>query len=298
MLGLVEDLLLGRTNMIVVTGATGKLGRLVVEQLLERIPAAQIVAAVRDQGKAQAFAQKGVQVREADYSRPASLATAFAGAEKVLLISSSEVGHRVPQHQAVIDAARTAGVTLLAYTSILNADSSTLLLAKEHQPTEAYIRASGVPFTFLRNGWYMENHTGSLGAAVEHGVVLGAAKEGRFASAARADYAAAAVAVLTGKGHEDKVYELGGDNPYTLAELADVAARQANKPVAYKDLPQAEYAKALVGFGLPEGLADAIADADAGASRGELDTNTRDLSMLIGRQTTSLEQSVAGALAR
>ena len=249
--------------MIVVTGATGQLGKLVVEQLLEKVPAAQIVSAVRDPEKAADLAEKGVQVREADYSKPETLAAAFAGAEKVLLVSSSEVGHRVPQHQAVVDAARSAGVKLLAYTSILNLDTSSLLLAKEHKATEAYIRASGVPFTFLRNGWYTENHTGSIAAAVEHGAVLGAAKDGRFATATRADYAAAAVAVLTGEGHENNVYELGGDQPYTLAELAAEYARQSGKPVVYTDLPQAEYAKALTGFGLQEGIAGAIADADA-----------------------------------
>ena len=284
--------------MIVVTGATGQLGKLVVERLLQVVPAGQIVAVVRDPQKAQAFAAKGVQVRQADYSRPDSLVAAFTGADKVLLVSSSEVGHRVPQHQAVTDAARAAGVKLLAYTSILNADTSDLLLAKEHQPTEAYIRASGVPFTFLRNGWYTENHTGSLAAAVEHGAVLGAAKDGRFATATRADYAEAAVAVLTGEGHENKVYELGGDAPYTLAEFAAEVAQQANKPIVYKDLPQEEYAKALASFGLPEGLAHAIADADAGASRGELDTGSHDLSTLIGRPTTPLQKSIAAALSR
>ncbi len=284
--------------MIVVTGATGQLGKLVVERLLEVVPAGQIVAVVRDPQKAQAFAAKGVQVRQADYSRPDSLVAAFTGADKVLLVSSSEVGHRVPQHQAVTDAARAAGVKLLAYTSILNADASDLLLAKEHQLTEAYIRASGVPFTFLRNGWYTENHTGSLAAAVEHGAVLGAAKDGRFATATRADYAEAAVAVLTGEGHENKVYELGGDEPYTLTKFAAEVAQQANKPIVYKDLPQEEYAKALASFGLPEGLAHAIADADAGASRGELDTGSHDLSTLIGRPTTPLQKSIAAALSR
>ena len=284
--------------MIVVTGASGQLGQLVVEELLKTVPASQIVAAVRDPQKANDLATKGVIVRQADYAQPESLSAAFAGAEKVLLISSSEVGQRVSQHQAVIDAARTAGVKLLVYTSILNAGSSNLVLAKEHKPTEEYLRNSGVPFTLLRNGFYTENHTGSLAAAVEHGAVLGAAKEGRFATATRADYAAAAAAVLTGNGHENKVYELGGDKPYTLAELAAEVSRQIGKPVAYKDLPQAEYAKALAGFGLPEELAGAIADADAGASRGELDTQSHDLSMLIGRPTTPLKQTVAAALAR
>ena len=284
--------------MIVVTGATGQLGKLVIEELLKAVPPSQIAAAVRNPEKAQDLAAKGIEVRQADYARPESLNAAFAGAEKVLLISSSEVGQRVAQHKAVADAARAAGVRLLVYTSILNADTSNLLLSQEHKATEAYLRASGVPFTLLRNGWYTENHTGSLAAAVEHGAVLGAAGEGRFATATRADYAAAAAAVLTGKGHENKVYELGGDEPYTLAELAAEVARQTGKPVAYKNLPQAEYAKALTGFGLPEGLAGAIADADAGASRGELDTQSHDLSTLIGRPTTPLPQTVAAALAR
>ena len=284
--------------MIVVTGATGQLGKLVIEELLKTVPASQIVAAVRNPQKSQDLAAKGIKIRHADYARPESLEAAFAVAEKVLLISSSEVGQRVAQHQAVTDAARAAGVKLLVYTSILNADNSTLLLSQEHKATEAYIRASGVPFTLLRNGWYAENHTGSLAAAVEHGAVLGAAKEGRFATATRADYAAAAAAVLTGKGQENKVYELGGDEAYTLAELAAEFARQTGKSVVYKDLPQAEYASALTGFGLPEGLAAAIADADAGASRGELDTKSHDLSTLIDRSTTSLQQAVAAALAR
>ena len=284
--------------MIVVTGATGQLGKLVVEELLNAVPASQIVATVRDPQRAQDLAAKGIEVRQANYAQPESLSAAFAGAEKVLLISSSEVGQRVAQHQAVVDAARAAGVKLLVYTSILNADSSNLLLSQEHKATEAYLRTSGMPFTLLRNGWYTENHTGSLAAAVEHGAILGAAGEGWFATATRKDYAAAAAAVLTGKGHENKVYELGGDEPYTLAELAAEVARQTGRPVAYKNLPQAEYAKALTGFGLPEGLAAAIADADAGASRGELDTQSHDLSKLIGRSTTSMPQAVAAALAR
>ena len=205
-------------------------------------------------------------MREADYDRPETWRAALVGVSRVLLISSSEVGIRLDQHQAVIDAARKAGAKLLVYTSILNADSSNLLLSQEHKETEAYIRASGIPFTLLRNGWYTENHTGSLAAAIEHGAILGAAKEGQFAAATRTDYAAAAAAVLTGRGHENKVYELGGGEPYTLAELR-------------------------------AGLAEAIADADAGASRGELNTRSHDLSRLIGRPTTPLKQAVAAALA-
>ena len=283
--------------MIVVTGATGQLGKLVVEELLKTVPPSEVVAAVRDPQKAQDLAAKGIKIRQADYAQPESLRKAFEGADKVLLISSNEMGQRVAQHQAVIDAAKAAGGKLRAYTSILNADSSTLLLSQEHKATEPYLRNSGVPFTLLRNGWYTENHTASLPVAVEHGAVLGAAKDGRFATASRAEYAAAAAAVLTGEGHENKIYELGGDEPYTLVELAAEVARQTGKPIIYKDLPQAEYARALTGFGLPEGLAEAISDADAGASRGELDTRSHDLSKLLGRPTIPLQQAVTAALA-
>ena len=226
------------------------------------------MAAVRDPARAQSLAQKGVIVRQADYSQPETLKAAFEGAEKVLLVSGTEVGGRVRQHQSVVEAARSADVSLLAYTSTLKADTATTILARDHQATEAYIRASGVPYTFLRNGFYVEMRTMSLAAAIEHGVMLGAAKDGRFAAATREDYAAAAVAALTGEGHENKVYELGGDASWTLAEFAAEVARQANSPVIYNDLAPAEYSKILASFGIPEGLALAIADADRGGEFG------------------------------
>ena len=282
--------------MIVVTGATGKLGRHVIEGLLEKVPAAQIVAAVRDPQKAADIAALGVTVRQADYTRPDTLNAALAGAEKLLLISSSEVGQRIPQHLAVIEAATNAGVKLLAYTSILRADTSALALAADHKATEAGIRASGLPFVFLRNGWYLENQTESLGPALQHGAIIGAAGEGRFASAARSDYAAAAVAVLTQPGHENKVYELAGDTSYTLSDLAREVSRQAGKPIAYNNLPPAEFQKALEGFGLPAELARMLADADSGAARGELDSKSDDLHTLIGRPALSLADAVAAAL--
>ncbi len=284
--------------MVVVTGATGQLGRLVIEELLDKLPASEIVAAVRNPARASEWAKRGVQVREADYSRPETLATAFAGAEKVLLISSSELGQRVAQHAAVVDAARAAEVKVLAYTSILNADTSTLLLAREHKETEAKMRASGISFVFLRNGWYTENHTASLPLAVEHGALLGAAGDGRFAAAPRRDYAQAAAAVLTSAGHENMIYELGGDEPFTLGELADEAAKQSGKPVRYQNLPEVEYAKALEGFGLPYPVAAGVADGDAGAARGELTTTSHSLRELIGRPTGSMRDSVGEALRR
>ncbi|MGK5073790.1 SDR family oxidoreductase [Janthinobacterium sp. ZB1P44] len=283
--------------MIVITGATGNLGQHVIASLLASVPAANIIAAVRNPAKAASLAAKGVQVRQADYNDGASLDAAFKGATKILLISSSEVGQRAQQHQNVIDAAKRAGVSLLAYTSVLRADTSPLGLAAEHVITEAAIRASGLPYTFLRNGWYLENHTEHLAPVLEHGVVLGAAQNGRFSSAARADYAAAAAAVLTA-AQPQAIYELAGDHGFTLAEYAAEVARQSGKAIVYKDMPQADFKAALVGVGAPEGFADLLADSDAGAAKGGLEDNGKQLSALIGRPTTSLQDGVKAALAK
>lgn len=281
--------------MIVVTGATGQLGSLVIEQLLQKVPANQIVAAVRTPAKASQLAAKGIDVRLADYSRPETLTAAFAGATKVLLISGNELGKRIPQHKAVIDAAKAAGVRLFAYTSLLRADTSTLALAEEHLVTEQYLRASGVPFVLLRNGWYFENQTAGIAPALQQGAFIGSSKNGRFASATREDYASAAAVVLAGEGHENQVYELAGDAPYTRAELAAEVSKQTSKPVAYHDLPEAEYEKILTGI-LPPEIAHLLADAEAKAANGELDDQSHTLSRLIGRQTTPLSDAVATAL--
>ena len=282
--------------MIVITAATGKLGRLVIQDLLQSIAPSQIVAAVRNPAKAQDLASLGIQVREADYARPATLAAALTGADKLLFISSSEIDGRAAQHEAVVQAAQTARVSLLAYTSILAADTSPLELARDHKATEALIRGSGLPYVFLRNGWYLENHTEALAPALAHGEILGAAGNGRFASAARADYAGAAAAVLTTEGYQNKMYELAGDAAYTLSELAAEVSRQSGKPVAYHNLTQSEYEAALIGFHLPPLLARVVADADACAAKGELDSTSHDLANLLGRPTTPLAQAVAHAL--
>ncbi|MDE1176689.1 MAG: SDR family oxidoreductase [Edaphobacter sp.] len=283
--------------MIVVTGATGQLGRLVVEQLLKAVPAKEIVAAVRTPSKAADLAAKGVTVREGDYAKPETLLTAFAGAEKVLLVSSNELfSDRVVQHKAAVDAAKAAGVKLLVYTSVLRADTSGLGLAAAHRATEEYIKASGLPYVFLRNGWYMENHTEALGPALEHGAILGASKDGRIAGAMRRDYAAAAVKVLTEASAVKPVYELAGDAPYTVADIAAEVSRQSGKPVVYNDMPVAEYEKALQQFGLPVPLAKLLADSDAGVARGELDDSGHELSRLLGRPTESLATAVQEAL--
>ena len=282
--------------MIAVTGASGQLGHLVIQNLLKVMPAQDIIAAVRTPAHATDLAALGVQVREADYDRPETLAEAFQNVEKVLLISSSEIGKRTPQHKAVIDAAKAAGVQLLAYTSLLHADHSPLALAKEHRETEAYLKASGIPHVILRNGWYTENYTQSIPSSLPFGVFLGSAGEGRIASAARADYAEAAVAVLTQPHQAGRVYELAGDDSYTLTEFAAEISQQSGKRVAYQDLPEAEYQAALLKAGLPEGFAAVLADSDTGASKGGLFDESHTLSRLIGRPTTPLGRLVAKAL--
>jgi NAD(P)H dehydrogenase (quinone) len=282
---------------IVVTGATGHLGRLVVENLLERgVPAAHIVAAGRSIDKIKDLADRGVQVRAIDFDDPATLREAFQGAEKVLLVSGSEVGRRVPQHRNAIDAASDASVGLLIYTSIANADTTTMRLAGEHQATEGALRASALPFTLLRCGWYLENYTAQIPTALRHGAVLGSAGDGRVSGAARADFAAAAAAVLAGDGHEGKVYELGGDDAFTLGELAEEISARSGQQVGYRDLPVDEYIRVLVDAGLPAPAAEVFADSDRGIARGDLFVDSGDLSRLIGRPTTPLSDAVAAVL--
>ena len=283
--------------MIVITGASGQLGRLVIQSLLTKVPASRIVAAVRNPQKASDLAALGVQIRRADYTDSASLDAAFQGAEKVLLISSSEVGQRLAQHRNAIDAARRAGVSLLAYTSLLHADTSPLGLAGEHVATEAWLAQSGVPFVLLRNGWYTENYLASIPPALQHGAFIGSAGEGSIASAARADYAEAAAVVLTTLGQSGKVYELAGDEAYTLAEFSAELSRQSGKAIPYVDLPENDYKAALIGAGLPEPIAGLLADSDSGAAKGGLFDETRQLGTLIGRPTTPLAVSMRAALA-
>jgi NAD(P)H dehydrogenase (quinone) len=282
--------------MIVITGATGHLGRHVVEQLLARTPATGIAVAVRNVEKAQDFAARGIDVRRADYDQPETLSAAFRGATKVLLISANEVGKRSAQHRNVIDAVKVSGAGLLVYTSILNADRSGIGLAKEHLATEEMIRASGVPFVFLRNGWYLENYTENLSPALQYGAIAGSAGDGRVAAAARADFAAAAVAVLTEDGHAGKAYELAGDTSFTMSELATEVAAVSGKPVAYTDLPADAYRGVLLGAGLPAPVADMLVDADLGLERGELDSSSSDLRRLIHRPTTPLAEAVRAAI--
>ncbi|WP_404402720.1 SDR family oxidoreductase [Pelagibacterium halotolerans] len=280
--------------MLAVTGATGQLGRFVIQSLNEKGLADQVVALVRDPAKA---TDLGVAVRQADYDKPETLAPALEGVDKLLLISSSEVGKRVPQHEAVIEAAKATGVGQIVYTSILRADTTEIPLADEHRPTEAAIKASGIPYVFLRNGWYTENYTGALGGAIASGALIGSSADGKLSLATRADYAEAAAAVLSGEGHEGNIYELAGDEAVTAADLAAEVSRQTGKPLPYTYLPPAEYAAVLTQIGLPEGYAQAIAASDDAASRGALHEESKTLSKLIGRPTTPLSTAVADALA-
>lgn len=282
--------------MIAITGATGQLGQQVFANLLNTTAVNQLVAIVRNPAKAEALSQKGVVVRQADYGDEAALTRALQGVDKLLIISSSEVGQRAPQHRNIINAAQAAGVKFIAYTSLLHADTSPLGLADEHVATEKMLADSGIPFALLRNGWYTENYLASAPAALEHGVFIGAAGEGKIASATRADYAAAAARVIAEDGHAGKVYELAGDHGWTLSELAAELAKQSGKNVVYQNLSQADFAAALKSVGLPAGLADMLADSDVGASKGGLFDDSHTLSKLIGRPSTSLAESVKGIL--
>ncbi|MCO1627446.1 NAD(P)H:quinone oxidoreductase, partial [Escherichia coli] len=244
--------------MIAITGATGQLGHYVIESLMKTVPASQIVAIVRNPAKAQALTAQGITVRQADYGDEAALTSALQGVEKLLLISSSEVGQRAPQHRNVINAAKAAGVKFIAYTSLLHADKSPLGLADEHIETEKMLADSGIVYTLLRNGWYSENYLASAPAALKHGVFIGAAGDGKIASATRADYAAAAARVISEAGHEGKVYELAGDSAWTLTQLAAELTKQSGKQVTYQNLSEADFAAALKSVGLPDGLADML----------------------------------------
>ena len=283
---------------IVVTGATGQLGRLTVEALLRRgVPASDIVATGRDITGIKDLAERGVVVRRADFTDPDSLAAAFAGADKLLLISASiPVDERVPNHRRAIDAAQAAGVSLVAYTSTLQADTAATIIGVTHRATEEYLRECGVPSALLRNGWYLDNYTGQLPLILQNGGVIGAAGQGRVSAASRADYAEAAAVVLTTGGHVGAVYELGGDEAFTLAELAAAISAAAGKRITYTDLPAQELARVLAGAGLPVELAEVLADADLGLGRGELFTGSGDLRRLIGRPTTRLADAIVAAL--
>ncbi|MEV4540743.1 SDR family oxidoreductase [Micromonospora echinaurantiaca] len=280
---------------IVVTGATGHLGRLIVESLLRRgVPAGEIVALGRDTDRLADLAHRGVTVRRADYDDLASLRAAFAGAEQLAFVSGTDIGRRIEQARNVVTAAQEAGVRLIAYTSAPKADTSSLILAVDHRGTEQVIADSGLPYVFLRNSWYFENYLPQIPTYLEHGIA-GAAGDGRISGAARADYAEAVAAVLTTEGQAGRVYELGGAG-FTMTELAEELSRQTGRQVGYTDLPVEKYVEVLVGAGLPRAYAEVLADGDRAAAQGELHVDGDDLAKLIGREPTTLAEAIRAAL--
>ena len=275
-----------------VTGASGQLGRLVVQQLLKTCDPADIVAIVRDPTKAADLAAQGVQVRAADYEDRAALEAAVAGLDKLLLVSSSQVGKRFVQHKNVIDAAKAAGVKQIVYTSAPKATTSALVLAPEHKATEEYLAGSGLDYTVLRNNWYTENYANSIKTASQTGELVAAAGSGRVASAARNDYAEAAAAVLTGEGHGGKVYELTGDIAWGYEDLAAAIGEAAGCSCAYKPVAPEALKAAMRVAGLDEGTAGFVAALDANIANGDLAEATEDLKKLIGRPSTPLKDTV------
>lgn len=284
---------------IVITGATGKLGRYVVQALLERdVPAGEIVATGRSIDKLADFAAKGVQVTSMDYTDPSSVTAALSGATKVLLIAGSEVGNDRPgQHRTVIEAAKAEGVELLAYTSTANVDTNETVLAQDHKTTEAILAEAGVPYALLRNGYYFENWTDQIQGTLAQGALVGSAGDGRVNAATRADLAEAAAVVLLADDQAGKVYDLGGDETFTLPELAAAISAASGKTITYTDLPAPEYVAMLVNVGVPEAFAEILADSDLGLSRGELLVEGDDLRKLIERPTTTLTEAVRAAVA-
>ena len=281
---------------IAITGATGALGQLAIQFLLQNTTAANIVALVRNEAKAADLKTKGIEVRYFDYDAPESLLPALQGIDRLLLISANEVGRRTPQHKAVIEAAQQANVAYIAYTSLLHADTSPLGLAQEHRETESLIQASGMKYTFLRNNWYSENHLATLAQIIEMGTLYGAAGEGRISSAARADYAEAAAKVLTSEGHDHKIYELAGSSSFSLAELAQDITEVSGKSIVYQNLTAEDYTQALTQAGLPTGLINVLVDADVQTEKGAMFSDSQDLERLIGHKTTAIKDQLESIL--
>lgn len=273
---------------VVVTGATGRLGQHVVRHLLARgVDPSEVVAGGRDRDRLAELEALGVHAAVMDYEETTTLDAAIQEGDRLLLVSGSEVGQRVPQHQAVIDAAVDAGVELLAYTSILDAGDSPMRIAREHRATEEALAAADVPVVLLRNGWYTENYADQLETYRATGTVLGATGEGRIAAATRSDLAEAAAVVLAGEGHAGRTYELGGPS-FTLGEVAALVREVTGEDVQHVDVPTEQLQAALVEAGLPEDAAAMLADADAGIREGWLDTSSSDLVDLIGHAPTTL----------
>lgn len=284
--------------MYAVTGATGQFGRLAIASLLRRTNAGQVVALVRDPARASDLERLGVAVRAFDYDVPDRLSASLEGVTRLLLVSSDTPDRRIAQHKAVIDAAARAAVEAIAYTSIIHADTNPMSLAESHRETERMIAASGLSHAILRNSWYIENYLIGAEAAIAHGTLLGSTGNGPISGATRADYAEAAAVILTGAPGPDRVYELAGDEAFTLSDVAEVLSEAAGRTVQYRDLPEPAYREALIGAGVPAGFAAALAEYSAKAAGGILADRSRTLSGLIGRPTETMRETVLRALVR
>lgn len=283
--------------MIVVTGATGKLGRLVIEALMRRSDPSQIIAAVRNPERMADLTTRGIKVRHADFDKPGTLIAAFMGAKRALLISSNDLSHRTTQHLAAIEAAKRAGVQSLSYTSLLHADTSKMRLAAAHKATEQALIASGMAYTILRNSWYLENYTEHLAPMIAEGTIHGCAALGRVCAASRNDLAEAAAVVLTKPGHDKKIYELAGDQSFSMSELAAAVATHSGKAITYDDMSESDYNDHLVLSDVPQAMADVLSDADAAIARGEMEDKSGALHRLIGHETTGLSAALAALAA-
>ena len=276
---------------IVVAGATGHLGGLVVASLLNRgVDPGQILATGRSTDRLAALAERGVHVAELDYNKPAD--EVISAGDTVLLISGSEVGQRLDQHRNVIELAERAGAARIVYTSVLRADNSTLAVAPEHIATEEILKASGAAYTILRNGWYNENYQQTFAQAAQSGVVVTSAGDGRVSSASREDFAEAAAAVLTGEGHDGVTYELAGDTAFTMRDLADIFTTVLDRPIELQNLTSEEHRAVLTRAGLDDLIVDFLVTLDCSTADGDLFDQTGDLSRLISRPTTPMAESV------
>jgi NAD(P)H dehydrogenase (quinone) len=281
---------------LIITGATGHLGRLVVDSLIARGTAASdIVATGRDTAKLADLASSGVRVAELDYAKPETVAAVVTPGDTLLLVSASEPGNRADQHAAVIEAAKSAGVARIVYTSAPKATTSALVLAPDHKATEESLVASGVPFTILRNGWYTENYAGEVEKGRENGAIVASVGDGRVASASRKDYAEAAAVVLTAEGQEGKVYELSGDVAWDFDDLAAAIGGIVGREVVYTRLSPEEHTEMLTSFGLDAGTVGFVVALDGNIRDGLLSETSGDLARLIGRATTPLAEGLAAA---
>ncbi len=275
-----------------VTGSTGNFGTLAIQSLLAQgIAPSSITAIARDEAKAKDFKAKGLTVRIANYGDKASLESALEGVDGLLLVSGSEVGQRAAQHHNVIEAAKAAGVKRIAYTSITQASTSKNPLAPEHKATEEELKSSGIEYTILRNNWYLENFAGDIAGAKQSGVIAAAVKTGKVGSALRREYAEAAVKALVGEGHAGKTYELGG-TPWSFTEFAEALSTVIGRPVRFQTITEEEKKAALVGFGLPDGMAGFYAALDTSIEEGTLSYHSGDLAKLLGREPASLVEGI------